>query len=204
MTTRVANAVVATGPATSALAASSTIAHRSSMLPPAPPRSSGIATPNNAQLGQAGEHRPPAFGVTLLDLADRRGPARPRRRITGPVAHQGTRRKLFVCDGRYHPSDLRVLRPDVFWGLRPLALAFSCSPSVAAQPASSRLERVLIVPAIDRQVERHRSSTRGVPAVRRWEIHTQHAYRFKRGARNRSRPSDVCQRQLEGQLEPRF
>ncbi|SHX08915.1 Uncharacterised protein [Mycobacteroides abscessus subsp. abscessus] len=43
--TRVASAVVATGPGTSAAAASSTITHRSAIDPPAPPRSSGTATP---------------------------------------------------------------------------------------------------------------------------------------------------------------
>ena len=46
-TTKLASAVVATGPGISALAASSTIAHKSSMLPPAPPRSSATATPNS-------------------------------------------------------------------------------------------------------------------------------------------------------------
>ena len=44
-TTSVATAVVAIGPGTIAAAASSTIAHRSSTVPPAPPDSSGKATP---------------------------------------------------------------------------------------------------------------------------------------------------------------
>ena len=44
-TTSVAMAVVAIGPGTIAAAASSTIAHRSSTVPPAPPDSSGKATP---------------------------------------------------------------------------------------------------------------------------------------------------------------
>jgi hypothetical protein len=58
-TSNVASAVVATGPGISALAASSTIAHRSSMLPSAPPHSSGTATPNSpssAKLENTGRH----------------------------------------------------------------------------------------------------------------------------------------------------
>ncbi len=54
------------------------------------------------QLGQPGEHRTPGVGLTLLHVADGRGAARPRRRIAGPVAHQGSRGKLLVGDGRYH------------------------------------------------------------------------------------------------------
>lgn len=56
----------------------------------------------DSQFGQPGEHRPPRVGLALLDLADRRGATRSRRRIAGPVAHQGARGKLLVGDGRYH------------------------------------------------------------------------------------------------------
>ena len=61
-TTRVANAVVATGPGTSALAASSSIAARSSMLPPAPPQSSGTATPNRPRPARRSNTGRQAFG----------------------------------------------------------------------------------------------------------------------------------------------
>ena len=79
-TTRVASAVVATGPGTSALAASSTIAHRSSTLPPAPPASSGTATPKMPSSARPREHRPPGVGVALLDVPDAAVPP-------GPAAH---------------------------------------------------------------------------------------------------------------------
>ncbi len=61
-TTSVASAVVATGPGTSALAASSTIAARSSMLPPAPPYSSGTATPNRPSSARRANTGCQAFG----------------------------------------------------------------------------------------------------------------------------------------------
>ena len=68
-TTSVATAVVAIGPGTIAAAASSTIAHRSSTVPPAPPDSSGKRHAEDAQLGQARVRRPPGVGIALLDVA---------------------------------------------------------------------------------------------------------------------------------------
>ncbi len=61
-TRSVAKAVVATGPGTNALAASSTIAARSSMLPPAPPQSSGTATPNRPRPARPANTGCQAFG----------------------------------------------------------------------------------------------------------------------------------------------
>jgi hypothetical protein len=51
-----------------------------------------------SQIRQAAEYRPPRVGLPLLDAAC--GFARAR--ASGPVAHQFTRRELFVGDDRYH------------------------------------------------------------------------------------------------------
>ena len=97
-TTSVASAVVATGPGTRALAASSTIAHRSSMLPPAPPHSSGTATPNKPRSARPPKTGRQAFG-SPCSIA-RTAAVAPD--VRSPIAHQLTRRELFVGDGGRH------------------------------------------------------------------------------------------------------
>ena len=91
--TSVASAVVATGPGTIAAAASSTIAHRSSTVPPAPPCSSGSATPKIPSCGQA---RRTAPATRRPRPAPRRARPRPRRtRLPsyGPVHARQTARR---------------------------------------------------------------------------------------------------------------
>ncbi len=77
-----------------------------------PARVLGDGHAEQAEVGQTAEHRPPGIDLTLLNLADRSGPAWPGACITRPIAHQLTCRELFVGDGRYHlvPSACSIQR----------------------------------------------------------------------------------------------
>ena len=137
--TSVASAVVATGPGTSAAAASSTIAHRSSTLPPAPPCSSGSATPkipSSASPCVGGRH---ASGLPCS--TSRAAAIAPE-----PAAQLRTSSRAANCSSVMVPARHRSR-------LLPFGVRRPCFP----------LERVLIVPAFDRQVDRHYSRTRRCP-----------------------------------------
>ena len=58
----------------------------------------GNSNAEQPQIGQAPVDRPPRVGLPLFDSASRLA----RIRTPGPIAHQFTRRELFVGDGRYH------------------------------------------------------------------------------------------------------
>ena len=91
--TRVASAVVATGPGTSAAAASSTIAHRSATVPPAPPCSSGSATPKIPSWARPRVRRPPRVRLALFDVPRGIHRSRSRRPSYGPVRARRTARR---------------------------------------------------------------------------------------------------------------
>ena len=83
-----ASAVVATGPGTRALAASSTIARQILDAAAGAAEILGDRDTEQAQPGQAVKHRLPGFRLTLLDIPDRCRRAGP----GSPVAHQLPRR----------------------------------------------------------------------------------------------------------------
>ncbi len=143
-TTKVATAVVATGPGTNALAASSTIAHRSSMLPPAPPQSSGTATPKRprpASPANTGRHasafpssKPYSMSRTAAVAAAPEAAVRAQPRTNSRAADCSSVTVATTC--------------------RPPRRQFHI-----AMERSCPLERVLIVLTINRQVEGNNSST---------------------------------------------
>ncbi len=129
VTTRVASAVVATGPGIRARAASSTIAHKSSTDPPAPPAASLTATSNSPSSAmppytcRQASGRPPSISRTAAGAPAPAAQLRTRSRaadcssvmVTDTVGSSGRQRGFDTCRGP--------------------------------------LERVLIVPAMNRQVD---------------------------------------------------
>ena len=136
-TTSVATAVVAIGPGTIAAAASSTIAHRSSTVPPAPPDSSGRATPKMPSWAR------PAYGARHA-AGSPCSMSRAASTALDPAAQLRTSSRAANCSS--------------------VPVADACDISgllcLRARRACFSLERVLMVPAFERQVDRHYSRTR--------------------------------------------
>ena len=132
--TSVASAVDATGPGTSAAAASSTMTHRSSTLPPAPPRSSDTATPKIPSWARPSYAARQASGSPCSTRAHRRdGAGR-----GGPTPDEFSRSKLFFGAGGGYRTCIGHRLALLGLGEKDVLLTRTCSNG-ASVLTSSRL-----------------------------------------------------------------